>query len=204
MAIDSYANLKQAIENFSHRTDISNVIDNFIELTENDIDKRLMLRNNELRATATMSTTDRFLALPDRFLKMRRLTLINGSLNYEIEFRSSESMPIQNDPGRPIYFTVTSQLEFDRIADSAYTLEMSYFSRLVPLTSSNTSNDVLTDYPDLYLWGCLTQLALWEKDLEQFQIYQSKFDNAMNEANKQERKGRYGTAPRMMKEGSTP
>jgi len=204
MAIDSYANLKQAIENFSHRTDISNVIDNFIELAENDIDKRLMLRNNELRATATMSTTDRFLALPDRFLKMRRLTLINGSLNYEIEYRGSESMPIQDSAGRPKYFTVTSQLEFDRVADSAYTLEMSYFSRLVPLTSSNTSNDVLTDYPDLYLWGCLTQLALWEKDLEQFQVYQSKFDNAMSEANKQERKGRYGTAPRMIKEGSTP
>jgi len=72
------------------------------------------------------------------------------------------------------------------------------------LTSSNTSNDVLTDYPDLYLWGCLTQLALWEKDLEQFQVYQSKFDNAMSEANKQERKGRYGAAPRMIKEGSTP
>lgn len=204
MAIDSYANLKQAIENFSHRTDISNVIDNFIELAENEIDKRLMLRNNELRATATMSTTDRFLALPDRFLKMRRLTLINGSLNYEIEYRGSESMPIQDSAGRPKYFTVTSQLEFDRVADSAYTLEMSYFSRLVPLTSSNTSNDVLTDYPDLYLWGCLTQLALWEKDLEQFQVYQSKFDNAMSEANKQERKGRYGTAPRMIKEGSTP
>ena len=204
MSIDSYENLKQAIENFSHRTDISNVIDNFIELAENDIDKRLMLRNNELRATATMSTTDRFLALPDRFLKMRRLTLINGSLNYEIEYRGSESMPIQDSAGRPKYFTVTSQLEFDRVADSAYTLEMSYFSRLVPLTSSNTSNDVLTDYPDLYLWGCLTQLALWEKDLEQFQVYQSKFDNAMSEANKQERKGRYGTAPRMIKEGSTP
>lgn len=204
MTINTYANLKQAIENFSHRTDISNVIDNFIELAENDIDKRLMLRNNELRATATMSTTDRFLALPDRFLKMRRLTLINGSLNYEIEYRGSESMPIQDSAGRPKYFTVTSQLEFDRVADSAYTLEMSYFSRLVPLTSSNTSNDVLTDYPDLYLWGCLTQLALWEKDLEQFQVYQSKFDNAMSEANKQERKGRYGTAPRMIKEGSTP
>lgn len=204
MTINTYANLKQAIENWSHRTDISNVIDNFIELAENEIDKRLMLRNNELRATATMSTTDRFLALPDRFLKMRRLTLINGSNNYEIAFKAPEQMTIQDTAGRPKYFTVTSQLEFDRTADSAYTLEMQYFSRLVPLTSSNTSNDTLTDYPDLYLWGCLTQLALWEKDVEMALNYQGKFDQAMNEANKQERKGRYGTAPRMMKEGSTP
>ena len=204
MAINTYANLKTAIEAWSHRTDISNVIDNFIELAENEIDKRLMLRNNELRAVATMSTTERFLALPDRFLKMRRLTLVNGTLNYEIAYRSPESMPVQDSAGRPKYFTVTSQLEFDRTADSAYTLEMSYFSRIVPLTSSNTSNDTLTDYPDLYLWGCLVQLALWEQDFDKANIYQGKFDRSIEEANKQERKGRYGTAPRMMKEGSTP
>jgi hypothetical protein len=204
MTINTYANLKQAIENWSHRTDISNVVDNFIELAENEIDKRLMLRNNEFRATATMSTSDRFLALPDRFLKMRRLTLINGSLNYEIEYRAPEQMNIQDTSGKPKFYTVSSQLEFDRTADSSYTLEMSYYSRIVPLTSSNTSNDTLTDYPDLYLWGCLTQLALWEKDNEQTILYQSKFDRAIEEANKQERKGRFGTAPRMMKEGSTP
>jgi hypothetical protein len=179
MTINTYANLKTAIEAWSHRTDISNVIDNFIELAENEIDKRLMLRNNELRAIATMSTTDRFLALPDRFLKMRRLTLVNGSLNYEIAYRSPESMPVQDSAGRPKYFTVTSQLEFERTADSAYMLEMSYFSRIVPLTSSNTSNDTLTDYPDLYLWGCLVQLALWEQDFDKANIYQGKFDRSI-------------------------
>lgn len=204
MAINTFALLKQAIENWSHRTDISDVIDNCIELAENEIDKRLMLRNNELRATVTMSTTDRFLALPARFLKMRRLSLINGSLNYEIAFRAPEQMTIQDAAGRPKFYTVGSQLEFDRTADSAYTLEMQYFSRIVPLSTSNTSNDTLTDYPDLYLWGSLLQLALWEKDNEQAVLYQQKFDLAIEQANKQERKGRYGTAPRMMKEGSTP
>ena len=108
MAIDTFSSLKQAVERWSHRTDISDVIDNFIELAENEIDKRLMLRNNELRATATMSTTDRFLALPDRFLKMRRLTLVNGSLNYEIAYRGPEQMTIQDSAGRPKFFTVGS------------------------------------------------------------------------------------------------
>lgn len=204
MAIDSFANLKQAVERWAHRSDISDVIDNFVELAENEIDKRLMLRNNELRATATMSTSDRFLALPDRFLKMRRLTLINGSNNYEISFKSPEQMRVRDTAGRPRHYTVTSQLEFDKTADSAYTLEMQYFSRIVPLTTSNTTNDTLTDYPDLYLWGCLTQLALWEQDTEKAMTYQGKFDRSIIEANKQERKGRYGTAPRVMKEGSTP
>jgi hypothetical protein len=197
MALDTYANLKQAIERWSHRTDLTNVLDDFIDLAENQIDKKLFLRNNELRATATMSTTDRFLALPTRFLKMRRLTLINGSLNYEIHYKSPEAMPVKDTAGRPRYFTVTSQLEFDRTADSAYTLEMSYASRLVPLNSTDTSNDTLTDYPDLYLYGCMAALRKWEN-------YEQLFDKAIAEANAQDRKGRYGTAPKMAKEGSTP
>ena len=204
MAISTFASLKQAIERWSHRTDLADVIDNFVELAENDIDKRLLLRDNELRAIATASTSSRFIALPDRFLKMRRLTLISGSLHYEIEYRGTESMPIQDSAGRPRYFTVTSQIEFDRVPDAAYTLEMSYFSRLQPLSTTNTTNDVLTNYPDLYLWGSLVQFALWTKDTEDLNVYQSKYDRAIELANKQERKGRYGTAPRMMKEGATP
>ena len=135
---------------------------------------------------------------------MRRLTLINGSLNYEVEYRAPEQMRIRNKAGRPKYFTVTSQIEFDRTCDSAYTLEMSYFSRLVPLTSSNTTNDTLSDYPHIYLYGCLKALSDWEKDFQQSVYYENMFDKAISEANKQELNGRYGAAPRMMKEGSTP
>ena len=205
MAIDSYANLKTAITNFTTRTDLSDIIDNLIELTEDEIDTQLKLRNNELRATATASTTDRFLALPTRFLKMRRLSLISGSLNYEIAFKAPEQMTIRDTSGRPRFFTVTSQLEFDRICDSAYTVEMSYFSRLIPLTSANTTNDVLTDYPRLYLYGCLKNLKeLYEEDLEAANYYTAIFERALEKANSQERKGRYGAAMRMMPETSTP
>lgn len=196
--------MKQAVENWSHRTDIDDVLDNVIHLAENEIDKRLMLRDNEQRATATLSTSSRFLALPAGFIKMRRLTLVNGSLNFEVSFAAPEQMTVHNAAGRPRHYTITSQLEFDRVPDSAYTLEMNYITKTTPLTSANTTNDVLTNYPDLYLWGCLIQIAILEKDIEMMQVYQSKFDVAMQDANKQERKGRYGTAPRIMKEGSTP
>lgn len=204
MAINTYSLLKQALQNWSHRTDINDIIDDVIHLAENDIDKRLLLRTNEQRATATMPTTDRFLVLPAGFLKMRRLTLINGSLNYEISYKAPEQMRVNNTAGKPRYYTITSEIEFDRVPDSAYTLEMSYFAKTTALTSTNTTNDVLTDYPDLYLYGCLLQIAMWEKDTESMMMYQSKFDMAMDLANKQERQGRYGTAPRIMKEGSTP
>lgn len=204
MALNNYANLKQAIERFSHRTDISDVIDDFIDLAENKIDHELELRTNEVRSTNTASTTDRFLALPASFLEMRRLSLINGSLNFEIDYLSPDQMRIKNEAGRPSYYTVTSQLEFNKIPDFAYKVEMSYYTRLTPLDDSNTTNDVLTNHPNLYLYGSLVELHKWARDEDTAITYESLFDKEMTKANKQERRGRYGPAPTMRYKGPTP
>lgn len=204
MALNNYANLKQAIERFSHRTDISDVIDDFIDLAENRIDHDLKLRTNEQRATNTLSANSRFVALPSNFLEMRRLSLISGSNNYEIKYKAPEQMRLLNDSGRPDNYTVTSQLEFDRLADANYTLEMSYYVRLTPLDDTNTTNDVLTNHPNLYLYGSLAELFRWARDEEAAITYDAFFDKEMIKANKQERRGRYGPAPAMKYEGPTP
>ena len=203
MALDTYANLKQAVERFSHRTDISDVIDDFIDLCEARINARLKLRTNEQRATASLPTSDRFLELPDSFLEMRRLTL-TGANPREIRFKSPESMTVESSSGTPEYFTVTSQLEFNRVPDSAYTVEMSYFVSLTALSDSNTTNDVLTKYPDLYLYGTLSELHRWARDEEAAMYYDSTFEKKLLDAQKQEMRGRFGPAPAMYSEGANP
>lgn len=202
MPFTTYVELKQAIINFSHRTDTAGVVDDFIDLTENDIDKKLRLRANEQRATA--SPTTRFLALPDRFIEMRRLSLINGSVTKDIQYKSPEGMAISGTSGEPRFFTITSQIEFDKAPSSTYTIEMAYYAGIQALSSSNTTNGVLTNYPDIYLFGALTYLSIWEKDINQAKVYKALFDEKLNDANKQERRGRYGPAPSISMEGWTP
>ena len=203
MALDSYANLKQAIQNFSHRTDVSGVIDDFIDICESRIDTRLKLRSNELRATASMPTSDRFLALPDGFLQMRRLTVI-GSRSYEIHYKAPEAMTVETDSKRPEYYTITSQIEFNRVPNAADTVEMSYYRTLAPLTDSNTTNDVLTNFPELYLYGSLSELHRWARDEVAASYYDGLFEQKLLDAQKQESRGRFGPAPAMRSEGSTP
>ena len=204
MALNNYANLKQTIERFSHRTDISDVIDDFIDLAENRIDSELYLRANETNTQDTLSTSSRFLALPSGFLQMRRVSLINGSLNFEIRYQAPEQMTLKNESGRPEYYTITSQLEFDKKPDSAYALEMSYYSKLTALDDSNTTNNVLTNHPNLYLYGALTELYKWARDEEAASFYNNFFQLELEKANKQENRGRYGPAPAMKYEGPTP
>jgi hypothetical protein len=81
---------------------------------------------------------------------------------------------------------------------------MSYYKVLVPLTSSNTTNDVLTNYPDLYLYGSLAELHRWARDEQTALYYDGIFEKKLIDAQKQERRGRYGAAPAMKQEGSTP
>ena len=204
MALDSYANLKQAVELWSHRTDVSGVIDDFIDIAESRINTALMLRQNEKRATASASTSGRFLALPDRFHAMRRLSIINGSVTKDIEYRAPEALRIADTSGEPQYFTITSQIEFDRTPASAYTIEMSYHAELEPLSDANTTNNVLSTYPTLYLYGTLAELHKWSRDDVKAQYYEGMFANEIEICNRSDKKGRYGVTPVIGREGWTP
>lgn len=214
MALATYNDLKNMLTNFSHRTDITDVVDDFITLAEDRIDTELKLRSNELRATSTATVDTRFLALPTRFYKMRsvvinRQTDVNDETEGDVTaclYKTPQALSesVRTITGRPQYFTVTSQLEFERPFDYAYTIEMNYFSKLQGLSASNTTNDVLTDYPTLYYYGCMIFLSLWEDDTQKTAKFEQLFDQAIARANKQERRGRYGPVPRMHNMGATP
>ena len=47
MALDTYANLKTSIANFLARDDLTSEIDDFIDLTEADFNRRLRIRDME-------------------------------------------------------------------------------------------------------------------------------------------------------------
>lgn len=204
MALNNYANLKTSIESWSKRNDVTTLIDDFIDLTEADLAQRLQIRDMENRATADAPTDDRFLQLPDNFSRMRKLRLVSGSKQYDLRQQTPESMNVVTSAGIPKNFTVTSQIEFDRTPDSAYTVEMQYYSKVTALSSSNTTNAILTRFPMLYLHGALFYLFQWAMDAEMAIAYKALYDEGIEAANKVDRRGRHGPAPQMRVEGSTP
>lgn len=208
MALDSYDNFKAAVIRFTGRNDIADVIDDALSIADaqiyaNDV-QPLRIREMETRATATASTSSRFLALPDGFLKMRRLKLQLALGDHDVRYMAPEQLEVDGDSGMPRFFTVTSELEFERTPDSAYTLEMQYFKRLTVISDANQTNDILTNYPNIYLFGVMYVLKQFEADEQLAQYYYGEFINAIAGANKQDRRGRYGPAPVQRIERSTP
>lgn len=206
MALDTFSNLKASIIDYSHREDIANKVDDFIVLAEEAMYANpqfpLQLRQMETRAEAT--TNGRFLALPTGFITMRRLKLNIGGDSCDVRYKAPDQMIIQGTSGQPKFFTVTSQLEFDRVPDSNYTIDMQYSAIPTALSSSNTTNVVLTNHPSAYLYGSLWALFGWANDDAQEAKYLAKFLGIIAGINKRYKQGRYGPAPAMRTEGSTP
>jgi hypothetical protein len=172
----------------------------------------LRVREMEYRTTATLSTSSRFLALPENFIEARRAELEYSSSVYPLRFVPAISLrEIASSYGLPTEFTVTSQIEFNITPDVAYTMELQYFGEVgnsggtpTPLTSSNTTHSVLTKHPSIYLYGCLYQVEQWLRNTEKAAYYGGLFQGAINQANSKSNAGRYGPAPQAIYEGCMP
>lgn len=202
MSLSTYLGLKDAIESWSHRNDVASRLDDFIDLAESEMLKWVRIRDMETRTTAV--TNGRYLALPSDFLEMRRLRMISGAQYFEVISSTPEGMFITQDSGMPKLFTVTSQIEFDRTPDSAYTVEMQYYGKPTALSATNTTNVILTKYPSVYLFGSLWALYQWSLQEDKAEYFNQKFMQAIQSANREDKKGRHGPAPAMRYGGPTP
>ena len=189
--ISTYAELKQAIERWGKRGDALSLLDDFIDLAESDIWQRIRVREMDTRSTATLSTSTRYLSLPTGFLSMRKFKIDQTNIQDSIlEYRTPEQLYVHESAGLPSFYTITSQIELDRVADSAYTVEMQYYASLTALSASNTTNAVLTRYPQVYLYGALMHFFNWAQNEEQMNKYAGMFNGAINAANQTESRGR--------------
>jgi hypothetical protein len=206
MSITDYNSLIQQLERYSKRTDVGNELATFVRLTEIRIDSVLQMRKNEVRATLPLNTDDRFCRLPDGFLEMRSLRLITDNKFYDLLFRTPKQLSevLKTRATMPTFYTINSKVELDAIPDKSYTLEMEYYKILDALTETNTTNDVITKYPNLYLYGGLTELFLWARDPDEAERYLAHFEAALINAKHEQNRGRFGPAPSMRFNGPTP
>jgi len=213
MPLDNFSNLKASIKRRSKRNDVTDAdLTDYIAQCEsefyNNMTAPLRIRAMEARATASTTTTSRFLELPDLFLQMRRLKLNDpfggSSGDTDLRYYTPEQMPLRGLSGVPCFFTITTQLEFDATPDQVYTVDMQYVKKLPALDDTNTTNAILTDSPNVYLFGSLWALFQEFQEADLATYYYGNFIQAIQGANAADQAGRYGPAPVIRKEGYTP
>ena len=165
MAITNYSELKTAIANWTARSDLTAYLDEFIDLAETYI-KRAPgpvdsadiggVRGNITRATGTLTAGTASLSLPSDFQEIYRFTL-TGDDFVTLRYVSPNQISLyhKTGTGKPSFFSISNAIELDVSPDSNYAYELSYYPNVTALSDANTTNWVLTNYPDAYLSATL-------------------------------------------------
>ena len=181
MALDTYANLKTEIADFLDRDDLTSQIDTFIDLTEARHKREVRVREMMTRASVTVNA--RQISLPTGYLQMITFRLLTDPVTVLTELNYHEMNRNRTGNGKPTLFAVSNEIEFDKSPDSSYSGEMVYFKSQTALSASNTTNDILTNYPDLYLYGSLLAAEPFLMNDERIQTWAALYKSALDAAN---------------------
>ena len=201
MTITTYATLKTAIADFLNRDDMTSVIPTFIALAEADMQRKLRHWRMEVRATASLDT--QFSAIPSDWVETIRFYLTTGETS-RLELISQAEMIDRkqgdgNVNGRPYYYAMTgAQFELYPIPDGTYASELLYFAKIPALSDAATTNWLLTNAPDAYLYGALIHSAPYLKDDARIQVWAALYQSAIDNLNDSSNDARHsGTGLRM-------
>lgn len=188
MDLTTYGGLKDAIvHDFLNRSDLADQVSGFITLAEAEMKRRL----RRSQTATTIYIYAEATTLPTDVASIISLRLSTGSASLDkplrlgtVEMLSERRARANGVAGRPDMFAYyAGQLHVQPEPDQSYDAKIVYNTQLTALSDSNTSNTILVEAPDAYLYGALLQAeGLLEND-ERIPLWQSKFNAAIEQLN---------------------
>ena len=202
MAISTKGELKTAAANWLNRSDLTDRLDEFIELAEASLNRNLRTRDMLVRTTTTASA--QYIGLPADFLEMQNIELTSTSppkrLIYATSDRSDDiRWQKDNTTGVPIYYTIEGDaIQLMPTPDTDYTLQINYYKTL-PTMSDSGDNWLLVSHPDIYLYSVLMQASPYLMDSESAQVWDGLLARAMQELQMSDEASKYAGGTLNMK-----
>ena len=195
MALSTYSELQSTVASYLNRDDLTAIIPTFITLTENRLNRELRVRANMVRAVTTTTSGQAFYDLPSDLIELRNITYDSSSQSFALRYLSPESVSREYGTivsGQPrAYTNLGNNLKLTPTPDAAYSISINYFSQLRSLSDNVTTNDVLAEYPSLYLFGSCLEGAIYLNDTEQTNRFGSVFQKALEDVKTAEEAARY-------------
>lgn len=185
MALDTYTGLVASIADWMHRTNLTAVIPDCITLAEARIKALLKARLQSITTTLPTVAGTSYATIPADLLRVRSLSIPNvrPALTYvspdqfNTDFADGRS-------GQPYQYTIVgSRIYFGPVPDAIYAVALVYDAKFLPLTAAQPTNSLLTNWPNIYLWGALKEAANYSRNMEMEAKLDGDFLNAVQQAN---------------------
>jgi len=202
MTIATYAELQTSIADFLNREDLTAAIPSFIRLAESRIDREVRHWRMEKRSVADLDA--QYSAIPADFLQPIRLQITDLPTSEVAPISTAQMLQLRTDrndrTGRPTNYALTAGgLELFPTPDQTYASSLVYYGRVPALSVSNTTNWLLTEAPDVYLYGALLHSAPYLKDDPRIAVWEGMFATGISNLNTSSSDAKYGGSGLVMK-----
>lgn len=202
MSIATYSELQSAVADFLNRDDLASAVPTFIRLAEARFSRDLRHWRMETRSTAELDT--QYSAIPADFLQPIRLQITDAPTSEVAPISTAQMLQLRGDRndrvGRPTNYALTAGgIELYPTPDLTYNASLVYYARIPALSASNTTNWLLNEAPDVYLYGALVHSAPYLKDDARIQIWEALLAQGINNLNTSSADAKYGGSGLVMK-----
>lgn len=159
----NYSELQTAVANQVHRTDLTAKLPLFIQLAEGVLFRELSISELETSVTGTATET---IALPSDFGELVRLEMTYGGMKQTIDYTSPNGIEAMTEAsGQPTRYTVQGDaIRLIPAPSGTLTYTLFYTPVVSALSDSNTTNWILENAPDLYLYSACTEACRYMED----------------------------------------
>jgi hypothetical protein len=192
MAINTFLTLKQAVENWLERDDLTNRIPEFIALAEDRIAQDL--RVQAMETTGDLTISSQTIAVPTGFLEVRRLYL-ESDTDKPLDFMSPSvfwARNAVNESRKPEIFTLEgTNFVFAPSPETTYTGKLLYYKRFDALSANADTNWILTNARGLLLYGALLEAYTFLEDDAGALKYAALYDQILHRVQEADDRARY-------------
>ena len=159
----NFGELKTSIRRYLKRTDLDDIIPDWVEFAQRRIDTELRLPEQEFRTTTTANL--KFLPLPLDWIEMRHVQVVFDG-DFALQYLTPEQLDnagrlLKGDSPNPIQFYTIMNNQIELVpapsADTEVQIEMFYYAREPVLVNDNDITKVLNRYPQLYIYAVMVE-----------------------------------------------
>lgn len=190
MAINNYTNLKNEINTWLARSDLTAYADTFIDLAEERLSRDLRIR--AIEATMNVTLASGVGTIPSDYVQMKHV-FISGSPVQPLEPKETtwifDRFPVRSSDSKPRYVGEDgSNFVFGPFPDSNYVLGGAYWKKPTALSTAVATNEWTDNCPEALFYACLCESAPFLRDDERVILWEGKYQAAVQRIMRAEKK----------------